>query len=318
MDATTRNRILLGLGVLIAVVMAFSMEARATKDTEEQLARLRDHNVDPSAAKAKATQRDLIMHRVSRGFQDKLDEDTKRFALQPTSPEEMGKPNRYEHLIDDNVILKIGQSWTSEWINVKAVAQKVAYQRSGAEVRANHSIAIVENSHDTAIAYFLDVRSADLGGCEVRGARKHNANALLPGERAEIAVCAGSKPIEIHDLQVMELSPLGYNYVSLIPPRALGYDETVAQSHYAGRRHKVCSQVPSERLQIALREDSIAWRDIVDFFSRHNCHTYPWLWGYRYRAEGIEKLPIERRHLEGAVAPTGEKAPEEGQPAKEQ
>ena len=317
MDATTRNRILLGLGVLIAVVMTFSMEARATKDTEAKLAALRDHNVDPSAAKAKATQRDLIMHRVSRGFQDKIDEDTKRFALQPTTPEELGKPNAYEHLITDNVILKIGQSWTSDWMNIQAVAQKVAYQRSGAEVRANHSIAIVENTHDTPIAYYLDVRSADRGGCEVRGARKHNANALLPGERAEIAVCAGSKPIEIHDLQVMELSPLGYNYVSLVPPRALGYDETIAQSHYAGRRHKVCSQVPSERLAISLRDETLAWRDIIDFFSRHNCHTYPWLWAYRYRPEGVEKLPVERRHLQGADAPEGDDAPEDAPAGKD-
>jgi hypothetical protein len=298
-DATLRNRILLSLGLLVAVILAFSFEARATHDTEERLALLRDTTINPQAARAKATQRDLIMHRVSRGFQDTLDKDAKTYGLQPTTPEELGKPNKYIKLVEENVGVKIGQSWDSDWIQVKAVTQKVAYMRTGAEIRANHSLAVVENVHDTPIAYFIDVRSADRGGCEVRGARKHNANALLPGERAEIAVCAGSKPIEIHRLEAMELTALGYNYVSMIPPRGMGYDETTAQSHRAGRRHKVCTQIPSERLAGALREETVAWRDVVDFFSRHNCHRYSWLWAYRFAEQGGKKLPVERRHLEG-------------------
>ena len=299
MDATLRNRILLGLGVLVAVIMAFSFDARATHDTEERLTQLKDTSIDPKAARAKATQRDLIMHRVSRGFQKKLDEDTNTYALQPTTPEELGKPNKYIRLVEDNVVLNIGKRFESDWIQVSATTQKVAYQRTGAEIRANHSLAVVENVHDTPLAYFIDVRSADLGGCEVRGARKHNANALLPGERAEIAVCAGSKPIEIHGLEAMEITPLGYNYVSMIPPRGLGHDETTAQSHYPGRRHKVCTQIPSERLSISLRDDNLAWRDIADFFSRHNCHRYPWLWAYRFQESGVEKLPVQRMHLDG-------------------
>lgn len=300
MDATVRNRILLSLGVLIALVMAVSFDARATSETEARLETLKDHNVNPRAARAKATQRDLIMHRVSRGFQEKLDEDAATFALQPTTPEVLGKANKYIRLIEDNVTLKMGQAYESDWLKVSAVTEKVAYQRSGAEIRANHSIAYVENVHESPVAYFIDVRSADLGNCQVRGARRHNANALLPGERAEIAVCAGSKPIEIHRLEAMELTPLGYNYVSMIPPRATGYDETTAQSHYSGRRHKVCTQIPSERLALALRDDSIGWRDVVDFFSRHNCHRYPWLWAYRFSETGVDKLPVQRMHLDGA------------------
>ena len=51
------------------------------------------------------------------------------------------------------------------------------------------------------------------------------------------------------------------------------------------------------------QESPGAMMRIIDFFSRHNCHTYPWMWAYRYRPEGVEGLPIQPRHLEGADAP---------------
>lgn len=300
MDAVLRNRILLGLAAVVAVVVAFALNGRATAKTETLVAELREHDVDAAAARAKAVQRDIVMNRSGRRFQEVLDEDTKRFSVQPVAADSLRSGNVFEHLVRDNVVLKPGQTFKSDWVEIKAAVEQIKYIRRGAEVRAKHSLVYVENKRAKPIAYFLDVRSADAAGCEVRGSRSHNANALLPGEVAEVVVCAGTRPVEIHDLRVMEVTALGYMYLSQVPARAFGHDEVRAQSHRMPRQARRCSEVPSERLFGALREQRIRWRDVADFFSRHNCTNYPWLWGYTYDEAGVDELPVSRKSVKAA------------------
>lgn len=297
MDETLRNRIIFGASLGLVVLLAFGLSARSTKASAEELESLRDHQLNNSAARAKATERDLMMNRVARNYQKRIDEDAASFGLQPTSLEKVQAPNEHRIIVDDNAILTKGKTLNSDWITLRVAIEKVAYHSGGAEIRANHSVVYVENVHTAPIAYFLDARSADKGGCEVRGARMHNANALLPGETAEIVVCAGTKPVEIHSLEAMSLSSLGYMYVSQVPAAALGHDSIRATAHAGPRRAKVCSQVPSARLGKAIRSQKLAWRDVVDFYTRHSCEEYPWLWNYRFHAEGVTSLPIRPRDL---------------------
>lgn len=294
MDETLRNRLLLGGALLFITVGAWGLSTRATASAEAELARLSEHDVDEIGAKAKAIERDLVMNQFKRNFQEFLDDDAERFGLQPTTIDEVRKPQAYAELVSDNVVLQPGQRFQSDWIQIDAKVERVSYVKSGAEVRAQHSVAIVENVHDKPLAYFADIQSAGRGQCPVRGSRRHNANALLPGERAEIVVCAGDGAIEIHSLQAIETSALGHAYVSQVPARAFGHDDIRGQSHEAPRRARTCTDVPTERLYNAIREDKIEWKDVADYFSRHNCEQYPWEWGYRYMPEGLEGLPYER------------------------
>ncbi len=293
-----RNRILLALGVTAVAVVGVMLQGRATANSRAELAQLREHEVTAVSAQATAAQRDMVMHDDDRKFQRTLDDDSERFGLQPIAAADLLAPNRYEHLIEDNVELSPGQRFDSEWVQIRAAVEPVQYIKRGAEIRAKHSVVYVENVHETPIAYFLDVRSADLGGCEVRGSRSHNALALLPGEVAEIVVCAGTKPVEIHDLQVMEMKAIGFMYLSSVPARAFGHDDVRAQSHQAPRQVRRCSHVPEERLREAVAQQLVEWRDLADYFSRHNCDQYPWVWGYSFAESPLESLPVDRRDID--------------------
>src|SRR5690606_27939378 len=106
--------------------------------------------------------------------------------------------------------------WRSDHLDIHVTVQKVQYRKQGASISAKHSIAEVENISGSPIAYFLRLRSAEQGNCEIRGTRMHNAMALLPGEKAEIVVCAGGGAVRVEHVEVLEVSELGHRYLSRV------------------------------------------------------------------------------------------------------
>ena len=168
----------------------------------------------------------------------------------------------------------------------------MTYREHGARVAARHSVATITNVSTTPIAYFLRVRSADRGQCPTRGARLHNAMALLPNEKAEAVVCAGKGRIKIEDLRVLEITPLGHAYFSKIPPIAVGHDAVTASAHQPLRKLPLCTKTPSVTISNALRGGVSQWEDVADFYSRHNCERYQFFPGYKLAKEALPELPV--------------------------
>jgi hypothetical protein len=133
--------------------------------------------------------------------------------------------------------------------------------------------------------------SAQRGRCEVRGARTHNAMALMPDERAEVVVCAGGGGIQIDRLEVLEITELGYRYVSQIPPAAVGHDGTTTGSHRPDSPSTPCTQLDTGLLSTSIREGKARWVDVIDFFSRHNCHRHALPETYRLAERPLPALP---------------------------
>ncbi|MBV1861171.1 MAG: hypothetical protein KUG77_22330 [Nannocystaceae bacterium] len=195
--------------------------------------------------------------------------------------------------LEQSTVLAPNRSWSSPHLKITAVLDKVAYQKHGATVSARHSIALVENISQTPVAYRLRLTSDARGRCEVHGARQHNAMALMPGEKAEIVVCAGGGKIRVQRVEILEISALGHRYLSRVPPRAVSVDSLSAYAHAPVAGTKPCETVDVSGVSLSLREGTVGWADVVDFYSRHSCDRFRYFHEYRHQGGAPEKLPAK-------------------------
>ncbi len=194
--------------------------------------------------------------------------------------------------LEEPVVLSPGRTWSSAHLEVEAVLDKVKYQKLGATVSARHLIAVVRNKSKVPVAYQVWVGSKARGRCEVHGARQHNAMALMPGEAAEIVVCAGGGKLQLDRVEVLEISAVGHRYLSRVPPRAVGVDSLSAHAHMPPPGIDVCETVDSAGIARAMRNGVIQWVDVVDFYSRHSCDRFRYPEAYRYQVGAREQLPL--------------------------
>lgn len=195
--------------------------------------------------------------------------------------------------LEQATVLAPNRSWSSPHLKVTALLDKVAYQKLGATVSARHSIAVVENISQTPLAYRVHVTSEARGRCEVHGARQHNAMALMPGEKAEIVVCAGGGKIRVQRVEILEISALGHRYLSRVPPRAVGVDSLSAHAHAPVAGTQPCETVDVAGLSLWVRDGTVGWADIVDFYSRHSCDRFRYFPEYRHQGGAPAKLPAK-------------------------
>ncbi|MCA9710585.1 MAG: hypothetical protein KDK70_32385, partial [Myxococcales bacterium] len=174
---------------------------------------------------------------------------------------------------------------------IKVRLDKVNYMQRGAKVSSVHAIARLENVSKRPLAYHV-VLKGEAGKCIVRGAREHNAVSLRPGESAEIVVCAGRDKVRVERLEVMEVTDLGHHYLSQISPLALGQDGTTAAAHQPLVSVATCANLDAKTLAAYLAAGTASWADVVDFYSRHDCHRLQFFPGYRRAEQPLEVLPV--------------------------
>lgn len=229
-----------------------------------------------------------------RAFDEGVRADAASFGLSPEGPvADVHAAQPYASELEAPVTVAPGRSWTSDHLEVKAVLDKVKYEKLGATVSARHLIAVVENTSDGPVAYRIRLSSESQGRCEVHGAREHNAMALMPGETAEIVVCAGGGKIRITAVEVLEISEIGHRYLSRVPPRALGIDGLSAHAHVPVRGTNLCSTVDVPGLNRSLRDGTLRWVDVADYYSRHSCDRFRFEDAYRHQPGARAELPLE-------------------------
>ena len=83
----------------------------------------------------------------------------------------------------------------------------------------------------------------------------------------------------------MEIPALSYYYVSRLTPGLILYDVRAAAGHTIPKG-TACPQTFSWRdVRDGAARGEIDWRDIIDFYARHNCDEYAFFPGYRYRTD---------------------------------
>lgn len=292
MDPDLRNRLISGIACVGLLVVGWVSVGRVSAETDEKVDELLAQVSDPQKAQEEALERDFAYENSVEHFRASLVDDYEAFALRSEPMEKLYPVQRFEHLVKDAKVLKPGRSFKSDLLTVTARVDKVKFNKGGATVTSKHSVAVVKNVSSRPVAYFYRIHSASQGDCPVRGSQQHNAMALMPGEEAIISVCAGSAGVRVIDLKAMEISPIGYFYASKVPPQAVGHDEITQTAHRGPRAARMCTSMPAAKLATALRAGDLAWEDIMDFYTRHNCDRLQMPAGYRRAEEALPSLPI--------------------------
>jgi hypothetical protein len=165
-------------------------------------------------------------------------------------------------------------------------------------LRSEHLLLRIKNKTDRFVAYRVLTQMADPRACTAAAAIAHDAIALKPHEevtRVECVQRAGDFTT-VKRVDVMELTALGYYYVSRLHPPQVLYDARTSAGHTlpAG---KACPAIPWREIKDAEVAGETSWFDVMDFYARHSCDEYTFWRGYK--AARKEKIALP-------AAPPGE------------
>jgi hypothetical protein len=153
----------------------------------------------------------------------------------------------------------------------------------------------IENITKSDLAYHVVSESTPkIAGCSSIAPLTHNAIIIAKGEhqiRVECAWRAGMA-IVITRTESMEVSPLSAWYLNQVPPAQVGIEDRVGRGHRVPKSAERCIALTSQAVRSGLENGEIQWRDLVDFYARHRCQTYPFPASYRaLTADGQRRIP---------------------------
>lgn len=225
-------------------------------------------------------------------FSGLVDQDIKNYKLEGFTLKDLraGNPKFAEFSGDQT--LKANASLETDHLTLKLTTKKVPVGEEGNQIRLVHLLLSITNKTDKHLAYRVDTKV--VGACGKKGVLPHNAIVLKPQQAIVRTECMPRKRAQLHikRVEVMELSPLGYHYVSRLDPQPLKYDPRTSEGHVRMPEFKQCKiPLPWRAIGPALERGEVQWYDVVDFYSRHNCDEYSFHTGYQWRAKGPAELP---------------------------
>jgi hypothetical protein len=98
--------------------------------------------------------------------------------------------------------------------------------------------------------------------------------------------------VDVNRIEVVEMPALSAYYVSRLPPNATLYDPRTFTGHVGFRGQDSCQQTFSWReIKDGVDAKQFEWKDVIDFYARHNCSEYSFFKTYRYRTDTNAPLP---------------------------
>ncbi|MBT8492769.1 MAG: hypothetical protein KJO07_06885 [Deltaproteobacteria bacterium] len=162
-----------------------------------------------------------------------------------------------------------------------------------------HLILDIENTTDKYLAYRIETRpTKGLAPCSKKRDIAYNAMAVAPKGKESRTECIyrDGWGLAITRIEVMELNPLSFYYVSSLPAKAVGLEGRLARGHLTADGSKPCKEFLSARTRRALEVGEVRWRDLIDFYARHSCETYDFPRSYTAWTEDAEgPLPALKR-----------------------
>lgn len=157
---------------------------------------------------------------------------------------------------------------------------------------------VIENPGSSAVAYSVDTEvSSGNALCQNRTLLPHNGNVIAAGGRQVRGECVFKRGIELYVERVesADIPPIAAFYLSLVPPQALGAEDRVGGAHRPQLPAGVvaCNVSISQSVRMQLEDGAVQWRDLADFYARHNCGRYQYVDGYRaFTSDGEHELPF--------------------------
>ena len=224
-------------------------------------------------------------------YRSLVEEDAKKVGVRKEQTRELWGANPYFAEFAGSQRLKPGEVLETTHLRLQASSQKVWVGEEGDGYRTEHVVLQIENRTERHLVYRVQTEIS--GKCGAKGVLLHNALALKPRERQERTECLenGAGPLVIKRVEVLQVSPLGYYYVSRIDPTGLRMNRRASEGHQAPGRLAPCKLLPWRVIEAALEHKDIRWHDVIDFYSRHNCDEYTYFTGYKWTGKPHKRLP---------------------------
>lgn len=236
----------------------------------------------------------VYSYRYKLGYYRSLVEEDARKAKLPRAKKvlpTLQKPFPYFAEFNGSQRLRPGSSLETTHLRIQARAKKIWVGEAGRGYRAQHVVLSIKNRTSHHLAYRVQTRAYN---CRGKGVLLHNAMAIAPGAAVERSECLLRPELQVvlRKVEVMEVPPLAYHYISRIDPLRVKYNRRTAEGHTSAGL-PLCKILPWRVIQDALKQEQAMWVDVIDFYGRHNCDEYSFFVGYRWRHDGPAEVPAK-------------------------
>lgn len=222
-----------------------------------------------------------------------IEQDAENYGLPAPVWDEFVQPNPYFEELKQRTRLRIKSPIETRHLRVSLEISRVVAVQEGQGISADHVVLRIENRTPLYLAYRIRTSVPDARKCMSKGEIPHNAIALEPNQTIVRSECLYRKEeaVDLLGIEVIELPALGATYVSRLPPNATLYDPRTFSGHQPWRGGS-CPQTFSWReIKDGVDAKEFGWRDVIDFYARHNCNEYSFFRKYRYRTDATAPLP---------------------------
>ena len=222
-----------------------------------------------------------------------VEQAAQAFGVPAPTPDQWAAPFVYASELKAPRALRPGKKVQTPHLRVSLLTRREEGQVEGQSFRADHLVLRIENLTGHYLAYRVVTRVPDPRRCESKGVLPGNAIALRPHEVVERTECLfqTATSVTVESVEVIEINALSYFLVSRLTPGVILYDARISDGHVIPKG-TVCPQTFSWReIRDGADRGELAWRDIIDFYARHDCADYTFFPGYRFRTDGALPLP---------------------------
>lgn len=222
-----------------------------------------------------------------------IEQDAKAFGAPAPRFEDLTAPFPYFDEMHGRRRLKVGAPVETAHLRLLLTVEKKQANVDGQSYRTDHLILHIENRSDKFLAYRVVTAVPDKQKCLSKGEVPHNAIVLQPKEAIERSECLfrSNEAVDLTAVEVMELPELCAIYASRLPPTVVFYDRRTSEGHRP-LRGDLCPQTFSWReIREGVEANEFDWRDVIDFYARHNCDEYTFFRSYRFRTDPTAPLP---------------------------
>jgi hypothetical protein len=222
-----------------------------------------------------------------------VEADAKSYGIIPPAYDDLCQANPYFDELHDKQHLRLKAPIETRHLRVTLEVSKQTTVIEGHSLSTDHLVLRIENRTPLYLAYRIQTSVPEKGKCMMKASIPHNAIALEPEQTVLRTECLYRKDaaIDINRIEVIELPALSAYYVSRVPPNATLYDPRTSAGH-TPPRGTMCPQTFSWReIKEGMDKKELGWRDVIDFYARHNCTEYSFFKSYRYRGDPGAPLP---------------------------
>jgi hypothetical protein len=222
-----------------------------------------------------------------------IEQDAKSYGIPAPPYDDLAQPNPYFDELRERQHLRLKAPIETRHLRISLEVSKQTTIIESHSLSTDHLVLRIENRTPLYLAYRIQTTVSERGKCAMKAELVHNAVAIEPEQTVLRTECIYRKDavIDITRIEVIELPALSAYYVSRVPPNSVLYDPRTSGGHVPPRG-TICPQTFSWReIKEGIDKKELGWRDVIDFYARHNCTEYSFFQSYRYRGDPGAPLP---------------------------